>query len=357
MSQFKFGFGSDNQAGVHPDILASLAAVNEAHAPAYGMDHVTARAESVLRRHFGEKAEVYFVFNGTAANVTALATCTKSFSSILCAETSHLHNDECGAPEKFLGCKLHAIPTPDGKLSPESLQPYLVRKGDQHCSQPHAVTITQPTEMGTVYSLEELRSICQFAHDNGLYVHVDGARLVNAATHLGVGLRALTSDVGVDVLSFGGTKNGLLCGEAVIFFRPELAQNYRYLRKQAMNLPSKSRFIAAQFMAWLEGDLWQRISRHSLDMATYLREALTDIPFVRITQATQSNGVFAQLPPKLVSPLREHSFFYVWDEQTFEVRLMCSFDTSKAQIDAFAAEVRRLGAEMGLSARDLKATL
>ncbi|MES2854590.1 MAG: low specificity L-threonine aldolase [Bdellovibrionota bacterium] len=341
------GFGSDNHSGSHPLILAALAKTNEGHQPSYGTDPVTIAAQEIFRKHMGVSAETHFVFNGTAANVLSLAAFVKPHHSVLSSAQSHLINDECGAPERFLGAKIIGIPTADGKLRVEDIRPHLIRRGDQHFSQVRAISITQPTELGTVYSLEELKAISELARSEKLVLHVDGSRLVNAAASLGCSLKEAVG--GADVVSFGGTKNGLVFGEAVVFmnqdkgFKPDT--DFKFIRKQAMQLPSKTRFIAAQFIELLAGDLWLKNARQANDMAKRLSSELEKSPYVRLTQKTQVNGCFAIIPKELVSPLREISFFYVWDEHTFECRLMTSWDTESTDIDGFVSALNRLAKE------------
>ena len=334
------GFASDNNAGVHPRVMEALAAANVGHAVAYGDDAHTERAVRLFRERFGERAEVFFVFGGTGANVSALAAVTKPFEAVVCAETAHINVDECGAPERFAGCKLVDLPTPDGKLRPEQLAPLLARVGDQHHTQPRVVSVSQPTELGTVYTIEELKGLAEFAHRHGMLLHVDGARLANAAAHLGVSLRELTADAGVDVLSFGGAKNGMMYGEAVVFFDPQPAADFRFVRKQCAQLPSKMRFVAAQFAALLEEDLWRETAAHANHRAQQLAAELRAIPQVRLTRPVESNAVFAVLPRGAIARVQERFFFYVWNEQTAEVRLMCSYDTTEEDVAELAAAVR-----------------
>lgn len=338
----KRGFGSDNHAGVHPEILASIVAANVEHAPAYGTDEWTDKAVAEFRKHFGPNAQVFFVFNGTAANVTALRALAKPYQAVFCADVSHINVDECGAPEYLAGCKLIPLPTVDGKLSVAELEKAYIRRGDQHFSQGQVLSITQPTELGTTYSLAEMKDLITWAQSKKMYVHIDGARFTNAVTHLKKSFKELTADLGVDVLSFGGTKNGLMMGEAVIFFNKELAADFKYIRKQSAQLPSKTRFIACQFQAYLEHDLWQKISEHSLGMAHYLYESVQNIPGVKVRGVPQSNAVFATIPSQWVKKLRENYFFYVWDENTFECRWMTSWDTQKEDIDGFTAVLKEL---------------
>lgn len=340
MMQIKRGFASDNNAGVHPRVWDALRSADHGHTVAYGNDVYTETAVGLFREQFGESAEVFFVFGGTGANVSALAAVTRPFEAIICAETAHINVDECGAPERFTNCKLIDLPTPDGKLRPEQIEPRLAGMGDQHHVQPRVVSVSQATEMGTVYTLEELKRLAEFAHGRGLLLHVDGARLANAAAHFGVSLQELTADAGVDVLSFGGTKNGMMYGEAVVFFRPELAEGFKFVRKQSAQLPSKMRFVAAQFTALLGSNLWRETAAHANRMAQALASALGEIPQVRLTQPVESNAVFAILPRESIPRVRERFFFYVWNEQTSEVRLMCSFDTTEEDVSELLEVIR-----------------
>ncbi|MDT5293623.1 MAG: threonine aldolase [Acidobacteriota bacterium] len=336
----KRGFASDNNAGVHPRVLDALRAANEGHVVAYGDDIYTAAAVGKFREQFGERAEVFFVFGGTGANVLALSALTRPHQAVVCAETAHINVDECGAPERFAGCKLIALATPDGKLRPEQIEPLLARVGDQHHVQPRVVSVSQATELGTVYTVEELTRLAEFAHARGMLLHVDGARVANAAAHLGVSLRELTTEAGADVLSFGGTKNGMMYGEAVVFFDRSVAADFKFVRKQGAQLPSKMRFIAAQFTALLTEDLWLQTATHANRMAQLLAAELRRIPQVGITQPVESNAVFALLPRLSVARIQERFFFYVWNEQTSEVRLMCSFDTTEDDVLELAGVVR-----------------
>ncbi len=335
------GFASDNNAGAHPEVLAALADANEGHATAYGDDPWTARAAELLRAHFGEQTAAYLVFNGSAANVLCLRALCRPWQSVICTAQAHLDVDEGGAAEALAGVKLQAVQTHDAKLTPEHVAWQLGRLGDQHAVQPRVVSVTQSTELGTRYSPYELRALAHFAHERGLLLHVDGARLANAAAAMDVSLREITTDVGVDAVSFGATKNGLLMGEAVVFCDPALAEGFAFLRKQTLQLASKGRFLAAQFVALLEGDLWQRSAAHANAMATRLADALLAVPGVRLTQPVQANGVFAILPSGVTERVRRDWYFYTWDESTGEVRLMCSWDTTPAEVDAFAADVAR----------------
>lgn len=334
------GFASDNNAAAHPDVLGAIADANDGHATAYGHDPWTQRAEELLSVHFGERARSFLVFNGTAANVLCFRAMCRPWQSVICASSAHVNVDEGGAPENIAGVKLHALATPDGKLTPELVAPHLGNADFEHAVQPRVVSVSQTSELGTRYSLDELARLASFAHEHGLLLHVDGARLANAAAGLGVGLRETATDAGVDALSFGATKNGLAFGDAVVLLAPQLADGFRYLRKQTLQLASKSRFIAAQFNALLEDDLWLRNAAHANAMASRLAAAVADAPGVRITQAVQSNGVFAVIPRTATELLQRDWPFYVWDESTSEVRWMCSWDTTADEVDAFAAAIR-----------------
>jgi threonine aldolase len=336
----KRGFASDNNAGVHPEILKAIEQVNEGHVVAYGDDKYTSQAISRLKDIFGQDTEAWFVFIGTAANVLGLSALTRSFHSIICAESSHIHNDECGAPEKWSGCKLLTVPTTDGKITVEGISRHYHDIDFEHHSQPRVISITQATEMGTVYSLEEIRMITGYAHSNNMLVHMDGARISNAAAGLNTGLKELTAGTGIDVLSFGGTKNGLMYGEAIIFFDRKFAENFKYLRKQGMQLASKMRFIAAQFDRYTRDDFWLKNARHANRMAKLLEDKVRSIPGVRITQKVEANAVFAAIPPEVIEPLQKEYFFYIWNESASEVRWMCSYDTTEEDVDSFAACIR-----------------
>ena len=334
-------FASDNNAGVHPLVMEALVTANQGHVIAYGDDAYTERAVKKFREHFGKDTQVYFVFGGTGANVLGLKAATQSYHAIICAETAHINVDECGAPEKFTGCKLLSLSTPDGKLRPSQMGPLLHGVGFEHHVQPRVISISQATEMGTVYTPRELKALSSFAHDHGMLLHMDGARVANAAAGLGVKLRAITQDAGVDILSFGGAKNGMMYGEAVVFFDPELARNFKYTRKQAAQLPSKMRFISAQFEALLSNDLWLQNARHANRMAQLLAGELGKIPQLKITQKVESNGVFAELPKKYIPVLQKQYFFYVWNEETSEVRFMTSFDTTESDIQDFISLLKK----------------
>ena len=338
------GFGSDNHAGILPEVLAAIGAANEGHAESYGHDELTAQVEGRFREVFGDVARTFFMFNGTGANVVALRALLRPWEGVVCAESAHLNTDEGGAPEALAGIKLLGVATPDGKLTPELVRTRLARFGDEHAIQPRVLTISQSTELGTLYSPDEMRALADLAHDQGLLLHVDGARLTNAAAALDVSLRAISTDVGVDALSFGGTKAGMLAGEAVVLLRPgDAVDAIPYLRKQSMQLASKMRFLAAQFDALLADELWRRAAGHANAMAARLAEGVAALPGVTVTQPVQANAVFAILPPGVAESLRERFFFYTWDEATGEVRWMCAWDTTEEDVDAFIAAV---GAEV-----------
>jgi len=332
-------FNSDNYAPVLPEVMAAIAAANQGHAPAYGADAVTARVEARMRAELGEHAHPFLVLNGTAANVVALRALLRPWQGVVCAESAHLNVDEGGAPETMAGIKLLTVPAPHGKLTPELVATRLVRIGDEHAVQPGAVSVTQSTELGTLYAPQELAALAEQAHANGMALHVDGARLANAAAALDVPLRAITTDVGADAVSFGGTKAGLMLGEAIVLLREEMAPALPYLRKQSMQLASKMRYVAAQFEALLEDELWRRAAGHANAMAARLAAAVADLDGVTVTHAVQANAVFAVLPPGVAERLQRDWGFYTWDERTGEVRWMCSHDTRAEDVDAFAAAI------------------
>lgn len=336
------GFASDNNAGVHPDIMQAIVNANHGHVLGYGDDPYTTKARERFRQEFGDDTEVFFVFLGTGANVLGLKASTESFQAILCAESAHIMEDECGAPERFTGCKLIPIPTEDGKLTVEMVKKHVYGIDFEHHSQPRVISVTQATELGTVYSIDELKALTSYAHSQGMVVHMDGARIANAAVSLDVSLRAVTRDAGIDVLSFGGTKNGLMYGEAVVFFNTSLARNFKYIRKQGMQLASKMRFISVQFDRMLQDELWSKNARHSNRMAKILADELSTVPEIKITQKVQANGVFAIVPEDIVPALQKEYFFYVWNETTSEVRWMTSFDTSEEDVHSFVNLVKTL---------------
>ncbi len=335
-------FASDNNAGAHPEIMAAIIAANDGHVRAYGDDPYTARAVARFREHFGPRTEAFLVFNGTGANVLGLAAVTRPHQAVICAELAHINVDECGAPERMAGCKLLGIPAPDGRLTTEGVLSRVHGIGDQHHVQPRVVSISQSTEYGTVYTAAQVRALADCAHAHGMLLHMDGARICNAAAALDLPLRAFTVDAGVDVLSFGGTKNGLLGAEAVLFFEPSLAEGFRFVRKQGMQLSSKMRFAGAQFDALLGSDLWLRSARHANAMARRLAAQFADIPAITVTQPVEANAVFARVPREHLAALQAESFFYIWDEPTTEARFMASFDTTEDDVDRFADAAARI---------------
>ena len=336
----KRGFASDNNAGVHPRIMKALADANEGHCIAYGDDPYTAAAKEQFKKLFGE-CEVFFVFNGTGANVLSLQAMTQPFNAVICADTAHIHVDECGAPERFTGCKMLFNPTPDGKLRILDIARHLHGVGVEHHAQPRVVSITQATEMGTVYTVDELREIAAFAHSSGLLLHVDGTRVANAAVHLGVSVKEMITGTGVDVLSFGGTKNGLMYGEAVVVLNRALAGNFKYIRKQGMQLASKMRYISAQFEEYLKDGLWLENARQSNRMAQLLYQKALKLG-ITVTQKVEANELFVILPPKVMEELQREFFFYVWDESRNEVRWVCSWDTAEDDVERFAGLLEKM---------------
>lgn len=334
------GFASDNYAGAHPQVLDALASVNAGHQSAYGADVVTAQATDMVRDLFGAQADFYPVFNGTGANVVALQSVTSRWQSVIASATAHIHADEGGAPEVVAGIKLWTVPTADGKLRPNDVQGQCFDMEFVHRSQPGAVSITQSTEMGTVYSPDEVAAIAQVAHANGLAVHMDGARLSNAAASLGVPVRAFTTDAGVDLVSFGLTKNGAMIAESVVVLDPQRVHGIDFLRKTSMQLSSKMRFLSAQYVALLTDDLWLTSAGHANSMAQRLESAVRDIPGVQITQEVQANAVFAVLPAEVTAALQDRFHFYTWNQVTGEVRWMCAWDTTPDDVDAFAAAIQ-----------------
>jgi threonine aldolase len=333
-------FASDNYAGAHPAVLEAVAAANAEHARAYGNDPWTSRVQERLRAAFGEQARSYLVFNGTGANVLAIRAACRCASAVICTQSAHIAVDEGGGPEFVAGVKLMTAPSADGKLRPQDVERLNVRAGDEHAAQAGLVSISQATELGTLYTPDEIRALADTAHAADLSLHLDGSRLAHAAAALDLPLRALTTDVGVDIVSFGGTKVGALAVEAVVFTNPELADGFAYLRKQTLQLASKGRFLAAQMDALLEGERWRELAGQANAMAARLAAAVAAIDGVTITQAVQSNVVFAILPADVTERLQEQWPFYVWDPHTGEVRWMCSWDTTPEEVDAFAAAVR-----------------
>ena len=335
-------FASDNNAGVHPEIIKAIAAANQGHVVGYGDDNYTAAAVRQFKHHFGEDVEVFFVFNGTAANCLSLKALTNSYHAVIRSEAAHIYVDECGAPEKFTGCKLIPIPTEDGKLTLPAVRAAYHGIGVEHHVQPRVISITQATEVGTVYKPYEIRQLAQFAHNNAMFLHADGARIANAAAALGLDLRQATRDLGIDVLSFGATKHGAMGAEAVIFFNPAHAADFKFYRKQGMQLSSKMRFMSAQFAALFKDDLWLRNARHANQMAQLLKREVSRIPQLKVVYRGEANGVFVQIPRRAIAKLQKRYFFYVWDEERSVVRWMCSWDTTEADVKQFVEFLRRV---------------
>ncbi len=366
-------FASDNASPVHPDIISALLAANSGHALSYGDDDVTRSAEEAFRNLLGPSAQPFFVYNGTAANVLGLESVLRPYNAIICATVAHINEDECGAPERHVGAKLLTVRTPDGRLTVPLIEHFLEDVGNEHRSQPGAVSITQATEVGTVYTPHQVKELADFCHTHGMYLHMDGARLANAAVSLGTEIRSFTVDAGVDILSFGGTKNGLMFGEAVVFFRPEPAEQFRYIRKQGMQLASKMRYIACQFDAYLRGGIWRANAEHSNRMARMLADSVEGIEGVSLAYPVESNGVFARIPTRIAEPLRELHPFYDWEkepsaqragalgagppgadaqgagsqdsgggEDATVARWMASFDTTEEDVERFVADLKRL---------------
>jgi len=335
-------FGSDNHSGVAPEIMEAIINANNGFAIAYGDDEKTEEAVKLFKEKLGESAEVFFVINGTGANTVALSALTSTYNSILCPDTAHINVDECGAPEKATGCKLIQLPSKDGKVYPADVKKELKNFGFQHHSQVKVLSISQPTELGTLYTPGEIKDLADLMHSHNCYLHVDGSRISNASAALGLPIKSFTADLGVDALSFGGTKNGLLMGEAVVFFSKGVADNFPYIRKQNAQLYSKTRFVAAQFIAYLKDDLNIRLASHSNNMARYLESRLEGIDKIQISRPVQTNAVFACLPDNLCNELMKSHLFYIWNEDTTEVRWMCSFNTTKDDIDRFVSDIKRL---------------
>jgi threonine aldolase len=338
----KKGFASDNNSGIHPTIFKAMEAANNGHVVGYGGDPFTQKAINIFKEQFGNETEVFFVFNGTGANVLSLSTVTQSFNSVICAETAHIQEDECGAPEKFTGCKLLPVEPVNGKITPEAIECHLKGFDFEHHSQPRVLSITQVTEMGTVYQPDEIRELANVAHKNNMLLHIDGARIANAAIALNLNFKEFTVDCGVDILSFGGTKNGMMMGEAVLFFNPELTKNTKYIRKQSMQLYSKMRFVGAQFIAYFENDLWKETATRANNMAKLLANEVAKIQEIKITQPVNANGVFAIVPRKIIEPLQNKFFFYIWDDTKPEVRWMTSFDTTEKEVLEFVELIKML---------------
>lgn len=338
---YRKSFASDNNAPVHEKIIEAILKVNQDDVIAYGDDPYTIECKKVFKDIFRADVETFFVFNGTGANVSSISNLIKPFHSVICAETAHINHDECGAPEKYAGCKLQTVKCVDGKLRLEQIEKFFHSKGFEHHVQPKVISITQATEMGTLYTIKEIEEIVSFARENDLYVHVDGARIANAVVEAG-SIDKMLTETGIDVISFGGTKNGMMYGEAVVFLNPVLAENYKYIRKQSMQLASKMRYISAQFSALLSDDLWLNNARHANKMAKLLENEIKNIPEIKITQPVEINTIFAKVPGNIIKPLQEKFFFYVWDYDNNEVRWMTSFNTEEKDINIFVEEIKKL---------------
>ena len=338
----KLNFASDNYAPVHSEVFRFLENVNQNSVPSYGNDEFTLEAEELFKEHFGETANVFFVTNGTGANVTGLGAVLKSYEAVICSELSHLNEDECGAFQALTGSKLLTVPTVDGKISIDKISPLLKRVGDVHRSQAKVISITQPTEYGTVYSVSEIQALADFAHQNKMYLHVDGARLSNAVVTLGKSFKEVTTDLGVDLLSFGGTKNGLMMGEAVVFLNEHLGIDYPFFRKQQMQLVSKHRFLSAQFIPFFQNQLWKEMARQANDLALILSEGLAEMDCFQLTQKTEANAVFGILNKDFQTKLLEDIHFYEWNEFTHEIRLMTNFTTTEADVNFLLEKVKGL---------------
>jgi len=337
----KRGFASDNNAGVHPEILKELALINNGHVIGYGSDIYTEQVKRLFKEKLGPETEAFLVLTGTAANVLGISCVTRSWNSVITASTAHLEQDECGAPEKFTGCKVLTVDTPDGKIDIRMIEKHMHGFDFEHHAQPKVISITQSTEMGTVYSVQEITELADYAHLRGLLVHMDGARIANAAVHLNLPFKAFTTDAGIDVLSFGGTKNGMMAGEAVCFLKQDLSAGFKYIRKQGMQLASKMRFISAQYIAYFRNDLWKTCALHSNEMAKILAGKLSTINGIKITQPVQSNGIFVIIPHTVAAKVNESYFFYPWNEKKSEYRLMTSWDTTVEDIEDFVTLIGR----------------
>ncbi len=344
---FTKSFASDNWSGVAPEIMDALIAINQAHHPSYGEnDELEAYVQQVFKRHFGEDSQTFFVYNGTGANVLGVQQLLRSWQAVVTPRSAHMNEDEGGAPEKFTGSKLLTVECADGKIRPEQVEPFLQSFGFQHHVQPKIISISQVSEKGTLYSLEEIKALADFAHANDMYLHMDGARIANAAVALNCSFKQMVTDSGVDVLSFGGTKNGLMFGEAVVFLHAELAKGFEYNRKQGMQLASKLRFILAQFQVYLEQEVWKKNAEKANSMAVLLGEKLAKVPGIKLSHSVQANGVFAILPEQMIAKLQKQYFFHVWDESKHEVRLMCSFDTTADDVEDFVNAASAISKEL-----------
>lgn len=339
-------FASDNNSPAHPAVMEAIMAANKGHALGYGDDYYTERASGLMREKLGTPCDPFFVYTGTGANTLCVSALARSFNAVICAENAHLNSAECGAPEKFAGAKLYTVPGSSGKITPSDVEAFLGRRGNQHYSQPKVISLTQATDLGVCYSVEEVRELCDFAHANAMFVHMDGARIYNACAALGVSLREMTAETGLDALSLGGTKNGLLGAEAVVFFRPELADGFEYIRKQGMQLASKMRFLAVQMEALLTDDLWLANAGHANEMARLLKEKLDEIPGLEVTRPVQTNMVYCIIPPMAVEKIRRSYLFYIFDENRSEARLVTNYDTTAGDVAGFAQAAGKAVAEL-----------
>lgn len=335
-------FGSDNHSGVHRDILSAISEANKDHVIAYGDDPYTEKVSQKIKQLFGEQAHFFPMFNGTGANICALRACLQPYHAIIAPETGHIFVDECGAPEWLTGAAVKSVSTPDGKVRPEMLHPFFYHFGFEHHSQPKVLYISQLSELGTAYTIAEIKALADLLHQHNMYLHMDGARIANAAATLGVSFKEITTDAGVDILSFGGTKNGMMLGESVITFRPELAENMKYIRKQSTQLYSKMRFCSAQFLAYLENDLWLQNARHANKMAQMLRSELEKVSSIQFTQPTDGNILLLKMEPDMIEKLLQKHFFYIWDEMTHEIRLVTSWDTTEEDVQALISDVKNI---------------
>lgn len=335
-------FASDNNAPVHPAVMQAISEANSEDYVSYGADPYTEQVKELFRDQFGPGTEVFLVCNGTGANVSAISHLLRPWQAILTAGTAHIHHDECGAAEKFAGSKLHTVPSEDGKIRVKQLEPFLHSVGFEHHSQPGLISITQCTELGMLYSAEEMEALARFAQENNMYLHVDGARIANAAAALGLSFQELITNTGVDVLSFGATKNGLMMGEAVVFLNPELAKGFEYVRKQSMQLASKMRYMSAQFIAYFKDDIWLKNATHANQMAALLADKIRHIPQIKLTMPVHTNAVFASIPSEMIKPLQEKYYFYVWNQSINEVRWMTHFQTTEQDIEDFVEAIKEL---------------
>lgn len=334
-------FASDNNSPAHPAVIEAIVSANQGHALAYGADIYTERATKKLKQVFGEECEPFFVFTGTGANVLSVSAMTRSYNAVICAEDAHLNQAECGAPEKFAGVKLYPVPSNTGKIAIADIEAFFKHNGDQHHAQPKVVSLTQATDFGLCYTPDEITELCDFAHRNGLYVHMDGARIYTACAALSVSLKTMTTDTGLDVLSLGGTKNGLLGAEAVLFFKPGLADSFKYIRKQGTQLASKMRFLAVQMEALFTDDLWLKNAQKANRMAGMLSDGLSRIPGLRITREVQTNMVYCIIPARSIDLIREQYLFYVFNENRSEVRLVTNYDTTEGDIRGFVEAMEK----------------